>query len=47
MGVALLVLPDHVTMSERAHRGRVAEGFPYPLTVNWLEPVTASPSAVG
>ena len=41
MGVDLLVLPDHVAMSERAHRERVAIGFPYPLSVNWFEPVTA------
>ncbi|MER7004828.1 TIGR03619 family F420-dependent LLM class oxidoreductase [Dactylosporangium sp. NPDC000555] len=39
MGVDLLVLPDHVTMSEQAHRDRVAVGFPYPISTNWFDPL--------
>lgn len=39
LAVDLLVLPDHLALSERAHRER--EGFPYPITSNWLEPMTA------
>src|SRR5690349_19714296 len=31
-GVDLLVLPDHVTISEQAHRDRVTVGFPYPIS---------------
>src|SRR5687768_8682166 len=41
LGVGLLVFPDHVTMSEQAHRDRVAVGFPYPISTNWFEPLTA------
>ncbi|GAA2576765.1 LLM class F420-dependent oxidoreductase [Dactylosporangium fulvum] len=41
MGVDLLVLPDHVTISEQAHRDRVTVGFPYPISTNWFEPLTA------
>ncbi|WP_327010498.1 TIGR03619 family F420-dependent LLM class oxidoreductase [Dactylosporangium sp. NBC_01737] len=41
MGVDLLVLPDHVTISEQAHRDRVTLGFPYPIPTNWFEPLTA------
>jgi probable F420-dependent oxidoreductase len=41
MGVDMLVLPDHVTMSEQAHRDRVEVGFPYPIGTNWFEPLTA------
>ncbi|WP_238015818.1 TIGR03619 family F420-dependent LLM class oxidoreductase [Dactylosporangium sp. AC04546] len=40
-GVDLLVLPDHVTISEQAHRDRVTVGFPYPISTNWYEPLTA------
>ncbi|WP_433073989.1 TIGR03619 family F420-dependent LLM class oxidoreductase [Dactylosporangium sp. CA-052675] len=47
MGVDLLVLPDHVTMSERAHRERVALGFPYPIATNWYEPLTALAAVAG
>ncbi|MEV6924586.1 TIGR03619 family F420-dependent LLM class oxidoreductase [Dactylosporangium sp. NPDC051485] len=47
MGVDLLVLPDHVTMSERAHRERVTVGFPYPITSNWYEPLTALAAVAG
>ncbi|WP_433220558.1 TIGR03619 family F420-dependent LLM class oxidoreductase [Dactylosporangium sp. CS-047395] len=47
MGVDLLVLPDHVTMSERTHRERTATGFPYPLETNWFEPLIALAAVAG
>ncbi len=47
MGVDLLVLPDHVTISEQAHRDRVAVGFPYPIDTNWFEPLTALAAVAG
>ncbi|WP_166389324.1 TIGR03619 family F420-dependent LLM class oxidoreductase [Nocardioides ochotonae] len=39
LGVHRVVLPDHVVMSAHAHRER--DGFPYPLSASWLEPLTA------
>lgn len=39
LDVDRIVLPDHISMSEKAHSER--EGFPYPITVSWYEPLTA------
>jgi probable F420-dependent oxidoreductase len=39
LGADMVVLPDHLTLHRKAHRER--DGFPYPIDVNWYEPVVA------
>lgn len=39
LGVHVVTLPDHLGFNREAHATR--EGFPYPLTRNWYEPLTA------
>lgn len=39
LGVDLIAFSDHVALSRRAHAERA--GFPYPIDVNWHEPLVA------
>jgi probable F420-dependent oxidoreductase len=39
LGADMVVLPDHLTLHRQAHGERA--GFPYPIDVNWYEPLVA------
>lgn len=39
LGVDAVGLPDHLALSEQAHRER--DGFPWPIELSWWEPMTA------